>query len=478
MDALYTADQIRAAEAQTGDLLTSGRLMQRAAAGLAAALVRELDERHAEVRCAKVLMAVGPGNNGADALYAATRLLPQGIRVWAWRAAEGVHGDAWASFLAAGGAEVDAVGALNLLPDAALVVDGVLGLGGRGGLDGAVRTFADACRDTATPVVAVDLPSGLVADSNQRWASFDAALTVTFGSRKLCHVVQPAASACGRVELVDIGLPLEGVPVPVSAWTAADVAAHYPYPDATSDKYSRGAVGVDTGSAHYPGAAVLSCSGAVYGGAGFVRYLGQARDAVIATLPNVVLAPGRVQSHLVGSGWGERDDAAAALERVLAEGVPTVVDADALHPDLLARLTLRPDVVLTPHAGELGRLLGVERPVIEADPLAHVRLAAQQTGATVLLKGASQLVATPRGDVTLAVGGPAWTAQAGSGDTLAGVVAAMLAAGRDAATSALLGASLQALTAARHPGPRPPHDLARWLPDTIAELDVSRHPRP
>ena len=122
---------------------------------------------------------------------------------------------------------------------------------------------------------------------------------------------------------------------------------------------------------------------------------------------------------------------------------------------------LRPDVLLTPHAGELAGLLGVPRTAVEEDPVAHVTRAASETGATVLLKGATQYVADPSGRVTVAVPGPAWTAQAGSGDTLAGLCAAMLAAGRPADEAALLGASLQAIAARNFPGPRPPQDLVR-----------------
>ena len=145
-----------------------------------------------------------------------------------------------------------------------------------------------------------------------------------------------------------------------------------------------------------------------------------------------------------------------------------VVDADAIS--MLPEGPLRPDVLLTPHAGELARLLGVERDAVEADPVAHVVRSASATGATLLLKGATQYVAEASGRVTIAVGGPAWTAQAGSGDTLAGMCAAMLAAGRTAREAALLGASLQAIAARNFPGPRPPQDLVRHVADVLPTL--------
>lgn len=467
MHQAYSVAEIRRAEGATGDLLASGELMQRAAGGLARVLAEELRaQRAGELRGAQALLAVGRGNNGGDALWAGVRLLRRGVAVSAWRVAGRAHKEGWAAFLAAGGRELDAVAALTCAEASDVVVDGVLGIGGRGGLDGPAWTFAQACADLGVRVVAVDLPSGLEGDSCRAFPSFAADVTVTFGARKPCHLLQPAASACGRVEVVDIGLEL-GEPL-LDAWEASDVAAHYPWPGPRSDKYARGAVGVDTGSADYPGAAVLSTLGAVYGGAGYVRYLGPARDAVAAALPNVVTADGRVQAWLLGCGWGGRDDGASALAERLATGLPAVVDADAIG--LLPAGSGRPGVLLTPHAGELARLLGVEREAVEADPLAHARAAASRTGATVLLKGATQYVATPDGRVTLAVGGPAWTAQAGSGDVLAGLCAAMLAAGRPADVAALLGASVQAIAARNFPGPRPPQDLARLVADVLPTL--------
>ena len=468
MYAVHTVAAVRAAEEAAMARLPDGALMQRAAAALASAIVAELRARRGRLRGARVLVAAGPGNNGGDALWAAVRLLRRGVRVWAWRTSATAHGAGWTAFTAAGGVETDALGALEVLPEADLVVDGVLGIGGRGGLPPLVETFADACRDTGVPVVAVDLPSGLAADSGGAQASFTSAVTVTFGALKACHVLEPARSRCGEVRLVDIGLEL-GEPA-LTGWEAVDVAAHWPLPDATSDKYARGVVGVDAGSGLYPGAAVLACSGAVHAGAGMVRYLGEARTAVVAALPNVVTAPGRVQAHLVGSGWGDRRDGAAAVAAVLATGLPAVVDADALG--LLPAGPLGTQVLLTPHAGELARLLGVPRAAVTADPVGSARLAAAATGAVVLLKGATQYVVEPGGRATVAVPGPAWTAQAGSGDVLAGVCAALLAGGTPAREAALLGASVQALAARDHPGPRPPQDLARLLPGLVVRFQA------
>ena len=251
----------------------------------------------------------------------------------------------------------------------------------------------------------------------------------------------------------------------------ADVARLWPWPDATSNKYSRGVVGLDTGSDAYTGAGLLGALGAVHAGAGMVRFAGPVRigDLLRPLLPSVVHGTGRVQAWVCGSGWGRDDANARRLADRVADGVPLVVDADALA--VLDSVLVPANSLLTPHAGELARLLGVERATVEDDPIAAAREAAGRHRATVLVKGATQYVVTPDGSVGIAIGGPAWTAQAGSGDTLAGIAGTLLAAGLDAASAGLLAASVQAMTAAEHPGPRPPDELARLLPDTIARLE-------
>ncbi len=487
MRSAYLAQTIRAAEEP---LLTAmpGALMQRAAAGLASVLVRELHAVRGAVYGARVLVVAGVGNNGGDALYAGARLSARGVAVSAWLTSERVHEAAWAAFCAAGGRELDAVGAVAALGSIDLVVDGVLGIGGRPGLREPVALFARACADAEVPVVAVDLPSGL--DADQRGSvipglprdlagvglpHFTAARTVTFGGLKFCQVLQPAASACGTVELIDIGLELPEADL--RCWERSDVALAWPVPGPTSDKYSRGVVGLDTGSDGYPGAAVLSTLGAVHAGAGMVRFAGAAvaADLIRAAAPNVVVGGGRVQARVLGCGWGNRPDGAATVERALAENLPLVLDADALR--FLPETGLGERVLLTPHAGELARLLGSERAVVASDPILAVRTAASRFGATVLLKGATQYVCGPDGQVSVAVPGPPWTGQAGSGDVLAGICGTLLAAGLPPAAAALTGASIQALTASAMPGPYPPHELAAGLPRVIAELLPSHRTR-
>lgn len=468
MEPIATAQQIRDAEAAWFAAHPGGDLMGLAASAVARETARVLAGREH----LGVLVVAGPGNNAGDALFAAAELgelLGRRVPTWVWPVADATHHDGLAAALDEGATVVDAAGALTLCTGVGVVLDGVSGLGGRPGLPDALAAVARATHGAGVPVVAVDIPSGLVADSPVAHDSFVADVTVTFITRKLAHVAEPAASACGEVVLVDIGV----TPPAVDVWrvTEADLRAWYPWPGPTSDKYGRGVVGLDTGTATYPGAALLGVSGALHSGAGMVRYAGPARDEVLRAFPSVVapLDPtdvGRVQAWVVGSGWpgGDPD----RLARRVHDWVALVVDAGALDalPDELPS-----DTVLTPHAGELARLLGVDRTDVEADPLTHARTAARQTGACVLLKGATQFCVAPDGTAILAEPGPAWTATAGSGDVLAGMVGTFLAAGVPTLWAAALAASLQARAAAALPGPRTPDELAREaLPGAIAAL--------
>ncbi|MFT3875436.1 MAG: NAD(P)H-hydrate dehydratase [Propioniciclava sp.] len=407
-----------------------------------------------------------PGNNAGDALFAAAELpalLDARVPIWVWPVAESTHADGLAAALDAGATVVDAAGALMLANGSGVVIDGISGLGGRAGVHNAVWAVSRAATGAGVPVVAVDIPSGLVADAVVAHRCVQATHTVTFIAHKLAHLAQPAASACGDVTLVDIG-----VAAPASLINLvedADCAAWFPFPGAVADKYSRGVVGLDTGSEDYPGAAVLGVAGALWSGAGMVRYAGPRRpaDGVLAAFPSVVVpvdpgVPGRVQAWVCGSGWPGADAGRLALR--LRDGVPVVIDAGALEglaalvPDLPA------DSVLTPHAGELARLLGVPRAEVEADPIGHARRAASGFGATVLLKGATQYAVAPGGEVLIALPGTPWAATAGSGDVLAGAVGTFLAAGLPGPRAAVLAASLQAQAALACHHPVPPERLA------------------
>jgi ADP-dependent NAD(P)H-hydrate dehydratase / NAD(P)H-hydrate epimerase len=468
----YCVDKIRSIEERAIAVEGVDPLMQRAAAAVASSasdlLLSSAGGRYGR----HVMIMVGAGNNGGDALFAGVRLARGGVRVTAIKCLGTPHSAGQAALITAGGRLLDLDdSAVDM--DCDLVIDGILGIGGRPGLPDPVARLVQSVDDRGIAIVAVDLPSGVAADTGAMpGAAVRATRTVTFGELKPCHLLQPALSHCGDITVVDIGFGTDHEETPdLLGIDENELARSWPYPTARSDKYSRGAVGVDTGSDQYPGAAVMSVYGAVYGGAGYVRFLGAKRPATTISeqLPNVVFSPGRVQAHLFGSGWGERADGAEVLARAADEGLPAVVDADGLG---YLPKPAPANWLLTPHAGELARLLARERNQVEADPVGAVRAAAHQTGATVLLKGASQLVASPDGGpVLVAVPGPAWTAQAGSGDVLGGVCAALLASGVDTPKAGQLAASVQAVAAADHPGVLAPQELARAIGRTLGRLE-------
>lgn len=453
----HTVEQVRTAEAALLARLPEGALMQRAAAGLAYAVLDLLGSAYGR----RVLLLVGSGDNGGDALHAGALLARRGVQVEAWLLGSSAHAGGVAALRGAGGR-------LGTPGDAGrfdVVVDGIVGIGGRPGLR--PEAVAALAHVAGTPVVAVDTPSGVDVDTGEiTGPHVTADLTVTFGTHKTCHLVDPAARACGALQLVDIGLDLPAAPV--EALQAADVAALLPRPAADAHKYTRGVVGVRSGSAAYPGAALLSVAGAACGLAGMVRYDGDpaALDLVRAAHPEVV-GPGRVQAWVVGSG--SDDGAEDALRAAVADGVPIVVDADALA---FARLTRGRPAVLTPHAGELARMLGVERADVEARWLEHARRAAREHDAVVLLKGRHTVVARPDGQVRVTTTGTPWLATAGAGDVLGGLVGALLAAGRDPFDAASAGSWLHgaAATLAAQDGPIVASDVAAALPDLLATL--------
>lgn len=467
MRGVYDVATVRETEQVLLDELPDGTLMQRAAHGLAVTCARVLGR----VYGSQVLLLVGGGNNGGDALFAGALLARRGAAVRALLVADSAHQEGLAALRLAGGRVADA-GAVNDedRDDADLVVDGILGIGGRGGLRERAAAVVAALPDTAW-VVAVDIPSGVDADTGEvAGAAVTADVTVTFGAHKPGLFVDPGAEHAGVVELVDIGLTLPAATIEVMS--AADVAALVPRPGRESDKYRRGVIGVAAGSAQYTGAAVLCTGGAVKGGAGLVRYLGadEPADLVRRRWPEVVVGEGRVQAWTVGSGGG--GDAAARLERAGADGVPVVVDADALA----AYAETRPAgiaALLTPHAGELARLLDVERADVEARRLEHARRAATELGAVVLLKGSTTLVAHPDGRVRINPTGTAALATAGSGDVLAGLAGALLAGGLDPFDAGSVAAWLHGLSgrlAARDGTPISAGDLLAALPRAFAAL--------
>jgi hydroxyethylthiazole kinase-like uncharacterized protein yjeF len=448
----YSADAIREAEAPLLASLPDGALMARAAYGLATAIIGELIARTGGVAGRRVCAVVGSGDNGGDALWAATFLRRRGVAADAiLLKPDRTHQKGLAAFRQAGGRIVDSVAATT-----DLVIDGVVGISGSGPLrPDAAKVFA-AIDDAAIPVVAVDIPSGIDGATGAiTGPAVHAALTVTFGGLKPAH----ALADCGRVKLIDIGLDLPTTDV--VGFDAADVAARWPVPGPHDDKYTQGVTGVMAGSSTYPGAAVLCTGAAVAATSGMVRYTGSAHSEVLAHWPEVIASPtpaaaGRVQAWVVGPGLGTDETGAAALWFALETNLPVLIDADGLtilaaHPDLLA--SRRAPTVLTPHAGEFARLAGAPA---GDDRIGATRKLADALGATVLLKGNVTVIADPGGPVYLNPAGQSWAATAGSGDLLSGMIGALLAAGLPPSEAAAAGAFVHARAAelsAADPGP-------------------------
>jgi ADP-dependent NAD(P)H-hydrate dehydratase / NAD(P)H-hydrate epimerase len=428
MKGIYRVEDIRTAEATLMATLPAGALMQRAAHALAIECAALLPK----VYGARVVLLVGGGNNGGDALFAGAELAARGARVTALLLdPEHAHADGLLALDRAGGRTAGADAAT--VAGADLVVDGIVGIGGRGGLRGAAIELAAAARDVLT--VAVDVPSGVDADTG--WAGDDviaADVTVTFGALKAGLVVGPGAELVGEVRLVDIGLAPLLPDAATNLLEASDVRGLLPRPNARDDKYTRGVVGVAAGSVQYAGAGVLATGSAVHGGAGMVRYVGLAPDEIRARYPEVVVHPDarphdvRVQAWVVGPGLGTDDTAMSLLSDVLRTDVPVIIDADAItlvarSPGLVRGRSA--PTVLTPHDREFARIAGEP----SADRLASVRRAARDLGATVLLKGNATVIADPEGAAYVNPTGTPWLATAGSGDVLSGLLGSLLAAG-------------------------------------------------
>jgi ADP-dependent NAD(P)H-hydrate dehydratase / NAD(P)H-hydrate epimerase len=510
----YQVDAVRAAEHALMEIVPDGTLMDRAAAGLASVCAALLRQAPGYVYGARVVVLAGSGDNGGDALYAAARLARRGAAVTAIAAGSRVHPGGAAALREAGGRVTadltDAPGLMaQLITGADLIVDGLLGIGGRGGLRepfAGLARQAERARQAGATVVAVDLPSGIDADTGAvEGPAVRADVTVTFGVLKPGLLIDPGAGHAGAVELVDIGLGPYLTDEPAArAPQRDDVRELLPRPGAESDKYRRGVLGLLAGSDRFTGAVLLSAGGAVHGGAGMVRVVTADVAAVLVrqAWPEAVVtvhpddggwdlpgSVGRVQAWVAGPGMGTDSAAAARLAAILRTDLPVLVDADGLtilsqQPGLLPRSTSgnSAPTLITPHAGELGRLLGTDPASVEASRFEHARRAAAQLGVTVLLKGSTTIIAPPPGasgggPVLVNPTGTPWLATAGSGDVLSGLCGALLAQGLTPAQAGLAGAYLHGLAgrlAASPDGagqaPIGASDLVRALPAAFRSL--------
>ena len=371
------------------DRLPDGALMGRAAAGLASVCATLLGQ----VYGARIAILAGSGDNGGDALFAGAILARRGAAVTAIAASDRIHEAGAAELRGAGGRLLTATSpaddtgdgggarggmsaaVADALDRADLIIDGLLGIGGRGGLREPAATLArltELARVEGSMVVAVDLPSGVDADTGVvAGPAIRADVTVTFGTWKPGLLIDPGASYAGTAELIDIGLAPQLGPPAVSALQAPDIAAILPQPTAESNKYRRGVLGVLAGSQQYSGAAVLATGSAIHGGAGMVRLVSS--EGVLAAArqhwPEAVMsvadpaapaesikAAGRVQAWTAGPGMGTGEDSAGLLAAVLATSLPVLVDADgitilAAHRELLDRSA---PTLITPALGRTG----------------------------------------------------------------------------------------------------------------------------
>lgn len=495
----YAVPDVRASEARAISALDAtghdgaATLMRRAADALAEIAAHRLEGRAGR----RVVALVGGGNNGGDALFALAWLARHGYSCVAITLADPVH-EAGLHAVRRRHAAVlpwGAPKAAKALHRADLVIDGITGIGGRPGL-GAQAAACVAAIPAAAYILAVDLPSG--ADPAGRIAAEATVFadeSVTFGTAKPVHLLPATRATVGRLTVVDIGLDL-GLPScdarpAVASVTSRDIRRHWPVPGPGDDKYSRGVVGVVAGSVEYPGAGVLATVGALSAGPGMVRYLGpqDVRWLVHQAAPEAVCVPGRVQAWVVGCGLDPAAESASTLEQwarvdeALASDLPVVVDAGAL--ERVARRAA--PTLLTPHAGELARLVtrlagsAVNRTEVLADPVDSARLVADALDAWVLVKGATTLVVPPTatGEPVLAqTDAPAWLATAGAGDVLAGILGTLLAAGVPIGLAGAMGAWVhgRAAESASAGGPLRVTEVAASVPAVVAAA-LSGHGR-
>jgi hydroxyethylthiazole kinase-like uncharacterized protein yjeF len=429
-------------------------LMERAGEGLARVIAQ----------CApagRVAVVCGKGNNGGDGLVAARLLRGAGrdVEVLAVWPPDTLQGDAAEQVRRLPGDPPAAFGAAAL-DGAELIVDALLGTGSTGAPRDPAGAVIEAANAARAPVVAADVPSGVDASTGEvAGAAVRAVATATFHRAKPGLWINPGKTHAGAVEVIDIGIPPGEPGDPEIGLIGDDVLAAVPHRGADSTKFSSGNVVIVGGSAGLTGAPTMAAMAAMRSGAGYVTvatarqlqptFAGRLLEAMTIGLP----APGgnlgmkalepalkaieRADAVVLGPGLGRAPGTQALVRELLTRiGVPLVIDADGLNALAAAFPAGLPQrdapTVLTPHAGELGRLLDVESAEVGRRRLAHARDAAARSGAIVVLKGDDTLVAVPDGAVAVSPGSAPALATAGTGDVLSGVVGALLAKGLSA----------------------------------------------
>jgi hydroxyethylthiazole kinase-like uncharacterized protein yjeF len=476
-------------------------LMERAGAGVTRIVERLAPDGAAVVVC-------GKGNNGGDGLVVARLLREAGRSVTVVCAAppEDFAGDARVNLERLPGEGPLELGegrtrAEQMLAEASVIVDALLGTGFEGEPRGAVGEAIEVVNAARAQVVSVDIPSGVDASTGvASGAGVRAAVTATFHAAKPGLWIAPGKTHAGEVERIDIGIP-RGWPGPATiGLIAPSVFGLLPRRGAESTKFLSGHVLLAGGSRGLTGAPRMAAHAAMRAGAGYVTaFVPASLQAILATagppelmtrglhdedggltaegVQDVLDAGERGGALALGPGLG-RSDGAVQFARELAREakIALVLDADGLnaHAGRLGELSTRSaPTVLTPHAGELGRLLEVGSEEIERERLRHVRAAAEEARAVVVLKGDDTLIADPSGRVAVSPGGTPALATAGTGDVLTGVIAALLAGGLAPFDAAAAGVSLHA-QAGREAARRQGAAEGVLASDVIAALPVAR----
>ncbi len=489
--------QMRAFDAHAIDVakVPSLVLMENAGRGAADVIERELLSGRPEGK--HVLVVCGTGNNGGDGFVVARHLLARGARVDAvlcGEPAKMTH-DCRANhdaFLGVGG-RVETLANVESFTDVDLVVDGLFGTGLDRPIGEPLAGVVRAVNEAAAPVVALDVPSGMNADTGAAMGeAIRADATVTFAHLKLGHVTGHGARLSGPVHVVDIGVPASlRTEHSAGLVEAGDVRAEIRPREVDAHKYRAGHVAILAGSPGKTGASLLAARGALRGGAGAAT-IATWPDAVLSLEPRVVeimTAPietteqadavlANKRAVVMGPGFGTDARARAIVDHVLATYTgPMVCDADALtlHARAIEDFGAAGGrAILTPHAGELARLLGTTSEEVEADRFAAARSAAARANAVVLLKGPYTVVASPDARVVVSGSGTPALATAGAGDVLAGLVGA-LACSLDPFTAAWCGAFLHGVAGAawgKEHGDRGllASEIADQLPGVLAAL--------
>ncbi len=448
-------------------------LMENAGGAVARAAERLWRERGSE---GTLLVLCGPGNNGGDGLVVARHLHNRGlpVRVLLFAAADSLRGDAATNYRLAQAfgvalAERPRPQALaGHLAAAGLIVDALLGTGLTGPVRGEIAQVVERVNRSPVPVVAVDIPSGVNSETGAiLGVAVRADLTITFGLPKVGLYCYPGRTCCGEIEVADISLPrsLLGDPaLRTELVTPKLAAAGLPVRFPDMHKANAGRLLIIAGSPGMTGAAALAANAAVRAGAGLV-YLAipEGLNAVLEqkctepiTLPQAQTAEGALSVQaaepllaqaagcdavVLGPGLGRHPETAALVQRLVTQAKqPLVVDADALNA-LSSRAELlaarRAPTVITPHPGELSRLLGVSVEAIQSDRVGAARRAASDLHCTAILKGAGTVCATWDGQAYLNPTGNHGLASGGTGDVLAGMLGAFLAGGSDPLDAAI-----------------------------------------